>query len=105
MAEPIITIQGKDDKGEPWKNYSFVKPGTNGEPIDGFLGHIMYLGPVVQGTILLKDGTGYDLTPDHIDCKPEHVGAINHHVALWHVANGTLDAHTCTDDCGDERTE
>ena len=102
MSEPIKSIQGKDDKGDPWANYSWVNRAT-GQPVDGFLGHVMYLGPVLTGTILLADGSGYDLSPDYIDCKPEHVGPINHHIAKLLVDQGKLESHTCTDECGTER--
>lgn len=70
---------------------------------------VVKTGPV-SGTVRLKDGTVYDVTPDLIESKaPGHGGRIAHHIAKLHEASGRLaefqngDAvHTCTEECGDE---
>jgi hypothetical protein len=69
-----------------------------------FLGAILFTGPI-SGTISLSDGAAYDVTDDIIQCKPEHVGPLQHHIHLRHVAAGRegIPPHVCTDDCGAER--
>ncbi len=75
--------------------------------------HVLRTGSV-QGPVVLSDGTEYDVTPDYIELKTlDHVGPINHHIAMKHEARA-LDPrdenpplandfrHVCTDDCGAE---
>jgi hypothetical protein len=71
-------------------------------------GGVILTGPV-SGSIKLKDGTIYDVTPELIEHAPGHAGPICHHIAKIHEASGRLAAfqagdpvHTCTGACGDE---
>lgn len=74
---------------------------------DGMEG-VIKTGPV-SGSVRLKDGTAYDVTPEFIEHAPGHGGRIAHHIAKIHEASGRLatfqggdPAHTCTEECGDE---
>lgn len=71
-------------------------------------GGVLRTGPV-SGTVSLKDGTAYDVTPKHIIYAPGHLGLICHHIAKMHEASGKIadfqngdPVHTCTEDCGSE---
>lgn len=69
---------------------------------------VVKTGPV-SGTVRLKDGTSYNVTPEFIESKAAgHGGRIAHHIALMHQESGRLEemtgsvVHTCTEECGDE---
>lgn len=71
-------------------------------------GGVILTGPV-SGTVQLKNGHVYDVTPELIEHQPGDAGAICHHIAKMHEASGRLAAfqkgdpvHTCTEECGDE---
>ena len=50
---------------------------------------VAYLaGPLIQGTIVLPDGSAYDVTPAAIAVKPEHVNALHTAIHKAHHAAG-----------------
>jgi hypothetical protein len=51
--------------------------------------HVVQTGPI-NGTLLLADGTAYDVTPDHIQVKAVHVDAIHYAIAKAHESSGKL---------------
>jgi hypothetical protein len=52
--------------------------------------HVIQTGPVT-GSVILADGTVYDVTPEHIQVdKAEHGPAVAFHIAKTHEASGRL---------------
>lgn len=92
---PMQKVQmGTNDDGTPHYRYFFDGPEGGG---------VIRTGPV-SGSVVLKDGTVYDLSEDMIAHHPGHGGPLAHHIGLLHEKTGRLDAgtHVCTEDCGDE---
>lgn len=63
-------------------------------------GGVLLTGPI-SGTVVLKDGTVYDVTPEYITHAPGHAGPIMHHIHKLHGEKYGL--HVCSELCGDER--
>jgi hypothetical protein len=66
-------------------------------------GGLMFTGKVA-GTVMLSDGTAYNVTPDVIETAPGHAGGILHHIEKMHEASGDIPGfvHSCSDTCGPE---
>jgi hypothetical protein len=82
----------------------------SGEPGGG----VMQTGPVA-GTVTLKDGTVYDVTPKIIEFAPGHAGPLHHHIERMHQFSEALNVpptpdrpegytvvHVCSERCGAE---
>jgi hypothetical protein len=88
------TQTGTNEDGSPHWNYDYDGPPDGG---------LLVTGPI-SGTVVLKDGTAYNVTEPCIEFAPGHDGPILHHVEKMHEAAGTFPdfTHVCTDRCGDE---
>jgi hypothetical protein len=71
-------------------------------------GGLLLTGPI-SGTVGLKDGTLYSVTPDVIEHGPGHSGQILHHIEKMHEkastftnVDGSPFKHVCTEACGPE---
>lgn len=87
--------------------------GPDGECAGGML----LTGPI-SGSLVLKDGSAYSVSPECIEVRPGHQGPILHHIERMHEAAGlqvpdptdtehlvkkTMDfKHVCTESCGAE---
>jgi hypothetical protein len=89
------TLVGTNPDGTNLYNYFYA-----GHPDGG----LMFTGKVA-GTVTLKDGTSYDVTPDVIETAPGHAGGILHYIEKMHENSGDLGPdfkHSCSDTCGPE---
>lgn len=105
LAQPTMRKwqAGVNEDGTPHFRYEFDGPEGGG---------VVRTGPI-SGTLVLKDGTVYDVSEDFIAHHPGHGGPLAHHIGLLQERSGRLKAldangnetpfqHVCTDDCGDE---
>jgi hypothetical protein len=103
-----------NENGTPRVKYTYTADHPGHVEDDGC--GVLYTGPV-KGTVVLSDGTRYDVGPEAIEFLPGHDGPICHHIELIHQAAGVLGAlrdpqgvldddglHHCTEACGAEAT-
>jgi len=88
------TLIGKNENGTDRYHYEFDGPEGGG---------LLFTGPI-SGTIVLKDGTPFNLSDELIEHGPGQAGPIHHHIEKLHERTGAIPGfkHTCSDDCGDE---
>jgi hypothetical protein len=108
MSLPIktpIRVQNPDGSMRDDFNYSFADPAdpTGQTPHPDFLGHIVMTGPIA-GTVSLKNGKTFDVTPKYIHCLPEEGGQIACIIHRLHNANNDagFEPHVHTEACGPE---
>ncbi len=94
---------GTNPDGSPHFLYDFTCP--DGHTEDGSCSAGLLLTGPISGTVALKDGTAYSVTPEVIEFAHDHEGGIQHHIEKMHEAAGYNNGdfkHVCTDRCGAE---
>lgn len=93
---------GTNPDGSPHFLYDYTENSPAPEGVEP--GGLMLTGPI-SGTVVLKDGTAYSVTPEVIEVGHGHTGPILHHIEKMQEAggfnNGTFQ-HVCTERCGVE---
>ena len=92
---------GTNPDGSPHNTYTYTCPDGH---MDECSGGLLVTGPI-SGTVGLKDGTVYSVTPEVIELAHGHHGPVIHHVEKMHEKAGYNNGqfkHVCTEACGAE---